>query len=293
MQIDPLDPHRPPDWRWQFARQSDALVFSAEDVRRRRQYLRSDPYLSLARKAHEYQEKLDRQLCNSFLRGRPTKNLTTPNRDIRLVQYGAQYASKNQDSLFWLGKAMLLGRTPLSMVTSMLGRSQEFLSLITPIFFDVESRLDDEVFILHHVIGTAPRQGLRDAEALWQECAYFGGYQRMLHLGAKGYRQNLQGLYRAVREKTPALEEYLDPGKVSRDVIYAVKSRKEPDPQRTIKDLRQLYQSIGGTAAAAQNQEHHAGFVAQTYFETVDDRTGQRQRLPAEVLQATQTQQLR
>lgn len=287
MLISPLDPQRPADWRWQLVRQAETILSVSDDAQLMRRYLRSDRYLKLAQKARLRLRKEQEKFERGMFRGRIVMPGAVPN-DVQLVERALTLTIQNPHySDYWLVKALLLGRAPTFLVSQLVGESTDFLSVLKEVFFDVEDRLEDENFIWSQVIGTYPTKGLyeNELEAVWQECGYLGGYERMFQLSANKIPHDPLGQYKDVWIKRPILQHYRQPGVVSAAVQDVVKRRMMPAPNRTIANLRQLYCSLPGSSPeklAAMVKTHQEEVVVTSYFGT--NRAGKLERRPAELL---------
>ncbi len=211
--------------------------------------------------------------------------------DVQCVSNAETYVFDTSSfSKFGFYKALVLGRVPPSIMTDLTDESQDFIRVLNPIFFDVGQRLKDEAFIWSQVIRTDVKKGLLDnVDGLWQECAYLGGCLRMLYLRARG---NVKDLFRSARSMEytkPTMKDYLNPEKVSKQVLKVIQSRMNPDPNRTIKDLRQLYLTLpgklqrqpDGTSPVVPQQK---GFVTGPSTQVVDPNTCESHRRLAEVV---------
>ena len=290
MIFDPLDPLRPPDWRWQNVRYAESIHQGTKDAKLMRRYMSQDFYLKLAHKARRVMVKESNRMPK-LIRASAFHIPRFLPYDVQCVSNAETYVYDTSSfSKFGFYKALVLGSVPPSLMTDLTDESQDFIRVLNPIFFDVGQRLNDKAFIWSQVIRTDVKKGLLDnVDGLWQECAYLGGCLRMLYLRARG---NVKDLFRSARSMEytkPTMKDYLNPEKVSKQVLKVIQSRMNPDPNRTIEDLRKLYLSLPGklqrqpvSPSPAVPQKN--GFVTGPSTQVVDPNTRESQRRLAEVV---------
>lgn len=290
MLIDPQDPMRPPDWRWRYAMQALKCEKGSMEVKNVRCSLISDPHLCLALQAQFGMMKETDRLQKSLNSGVSHLSEIFPQKIQHVLNAEKLASSRLGNSDYWLYKSLVLGRAPTSILTQLLDKSPDSIAVHNPIFFDVEQTLEDETYIWYQVIRTDTRKGLQDnVEGLWQECAYLGGYDRMLYLRARGIRKDLFRSSHAMQHEKPSMKDYLNPEKVSRNILHVVERRMDPDSQRTIGDLRKLYLTLPGKSQPGPASFNPTGYqkksiISNTSFEVVNPVTGLRQRCMAEVI---------
>ena len=290
MLVKHLDPQRSPDWRSQLVQQAADIRNLLIDPKMLDQYVRSDPDLNLLQKAQRRINKESEKAVKALRLRQNIKRIELPY-DIQLIVRAQSLINEvPRYSKFWLYKGLVLGRAPVSIISELLGESTDVLSILNRIYFEVEDRLDDEVFIWNQVIGTDPTQGLHDnVDALWQECGFLAGHERMLYLSPQEIRKNAYGLYETLWTNRPTLEDYLLPGNAAPVVQQVARSRMKPDPSRTIASLRQLYYSLPKcslenlSVTAAETAQQDDGIV-KTYFIAANNQTGELERKPAVLL---------
>ena len=290
MLIEPSDPQRPPDWRWQnisYVVQNWKGTVKPDHLER---MLISDSHFKNALRARlEKLQDLD-NLKKCVQNGTSLLRKINPT-EIQLVFDAEQLAVDHANHAdFWLYKALVLGRAPQNIISQLTGVSAELAKVLISIFFDVHSRLEDKAFIWRQVIRTDPQMGLSDSvEGLWLECAYLGGYERMLYLRAKGKTRDLYCSNRDLQYEQPVMMDYLAPGKASSDVLRVIMKRMESDSRRTPADLQKLYSTLPGEPPQqvplfGVREPLKQAALARTHYVIVDDVTGQRQLRKAEVL---------
>ncbi len=290
MLIYPVDPQRPPDWRWQNATLAEKIIKGSGEVNLLHSWMASDPNLRVAFAARQGMLKEMNRSKRVRGSGRTLLSLLFPG-DVQLVINAEAFVSKNTvQSDYWLYKSLVLGRAPIQIMAQLLEENPEFIVVLNSVFFDVEQRLFDTTFVWNKVIGTDPKKGLLDnVEALWEECGYLGGFDRLLYLRAKGIRKERFCSIRAMQEVMPTMGDYLNPAKVSKDVMNVIEKRMSPDSNRTIEDLRQLYLTLPGKSPLKPGYVDPVVYrknsiISSTFFEIVNLHSGLRQRREAEVL---------
>ena len=290
MWIESSDSQRPPDWRWQNILSLEKHCNKSLDTESVRSQLISDSHFKNALQARlEKLQDLDNlQKCVQNGSSLLTKIYLPETQQVFDAEQLAVNQANHAD--LWLYQALVLGRAPQTIISQLTGVSAELAKVLNSIFFDVHSRLEDKAFIWRQVIRTDPQMGLSDSvEGLWLECAYLGGYERMLYLRAKGKTRDLYCSNRDLQYEQPVMMDYLAPGKASSDVLRVIMKRMESDSRRTTADLQKLYSTLPGEPPQqvplfGVREPLKQTALARTHYVIVDDVTGHRQLRKAEVL---------
>ncbi len=268
------DPQRSPASRWNSAKEALSARKGSTEASYFQGKLNSDSYFRLSLQGQV-------AICNEkrrFHQGFHNLSLIYPERVELVLKAHRLISGFSVPADNWLYQSLMLGRAPLHVMIQLLGVSEEFIKILNRIFFDVEERLEDKAFIWNQVIRTNPKEGLQDnVNGLWVECAFLGGFERMLVLRAGGNRKELMCSNQDMKLIRPAMKDYLGSAKTSSAVLRVIESRMKPNSKRTIEDLRNLYLSLPG-------QPEKKAIVARTSFESFNVQTGQRRRQSAEVL---------
>lgn len=273
----------PVDWRWKQAQ--DMLVRCAITIDScfASDYLAADPYLRLAHELLLLLGKDELRLIHAVQRKKVRREL-----EYAVLAYGLQ---RKNSLLNWVFKALILSNAPAEITLALLSRDELYSTIHNALFFDVADRLADETYIWNHVIDTDPRSGLasHSAAAILLECAYLGGWQRFLTLLASIAQNFPEHALACIWASSPILAPYGKPSNASDLARRVIQERMRPDIGRTIDDLRKLYRSIpiigGGTGASAPGKPQPLWEDGQisTFYDIVDDSTGQRRRRSAEL----------
>lgn len=250
MIFEALDPQRDPDWRWQWARDSETMPQISKCNKVAKNGTRIDPYIKLAIETRRFERREDSSFSNYLMKGSAFRGKLPPvlnsSVDIRDLKEAISLSSSLNFARYWFLKSLILGQAPIPLISHLTQRSSNFINIHNAVLFDVCNRLDDVPFIWKKVIGTDPTKGLEDndIQSLWLECAYLAGYRRFLFLHAPVMKVPLtyqQLDYHAYR---PTLEVYLTSGLACENILSVIRKRMLPDATRSIADLRQLYQTL-------------------------------------------------
>lgn len=274
MVFNATDSQRSPASRWNSAKAALSVKKGSTEASYFQGMLNSDSYfhLSLQGQVAIWNEK--RRFHNGF----HNLSLVYPEKVEMVLKAHRLISGFSVPADNWLYQSLMLGRAPMHVMIQLLGVSEEFIIILNRVFFDVEQRLEDKEFIWNQVIRTNPKEGLQDnVNGLWLECAYLGGFERMLYLRAGGNRKELLCSNQDMKFIQPAMKDYLSSGKTSSAVLKVIESRMKPNSKRTIEDLRKHYFSLPG-------QPEKNAILSRTSFEFSNNQTGQRRRQAAEVL---------